>query len=70
MIDTQGYEHKLLQSSSIKLWSEAKSFLDSLQELNVSEAKEIQILDEPKLNDIQKSLTEMTLGVCQGGKDG
>ena len=70
MIDTQGYEHKLLQSSSIKLWSEAKSFLDSLQELNVSEAKEIQILDEPKLNDLQKSLAEMTLGVRQGGEDG
>ena len=70
MIDTQGYEHKLLQSSSIKLWSEAKSFLDSLQELNVSEAKEIQILDEPKLNDLQKSLTEMTLGVRQGREDG
>ena len=64
VITTEKYdENDLLQSSWPRLSDDTKELLDTLSELNISLDSEIKELINPKLEHLQRNLTELVLGV-------
>ena len=50
--------------------TDIKNFLETFEELNLSVDNEIETIHAAKLLDLQRTLTELVIGVRQGGEEG